>query len=112
MEEKEFTLLEKFNKNVEKLASHFEKANIQEYLKFTGNPWRVLATNLFAGIMRGFGVAIGMTVIFAIILIIITKILSQLITLPFVGQQIAQLVELVNSYMKEGTKIKLDSGGM
>ncbi|MFH1710641.1 MAG: DUF5665 domain-containing protein [bacterium] len=112
MEEKDLTMLDKLNKNVEKLASHFEKANIQEYVKFVGSPWRILSTNLLAGITRGFGIAIGMTVILAVIMIILTKILSHLITLPFVGQQIAQLVETVNAYLKEGTKIKLDSGGM
>lgn len=105
------TLLDKLNKNIEKLAAHFEKANIKEYLSYAGNPWKVLATNLLAGMMRGFGLAIGMTLILAVIMIVITKILSHLITLPFVGQQIAQLVEMVNSYMKEGSKIKLDSGG-
>lgn len=112
MDEKELSLLDKLNKSVEKLASHFEKANIQEYMKFVGNPWRVLFTNLLAGIMRGFGLAIGMTIILAVIMIIITKILSHLITLPFVGQEIAKLVTMVNSYLQEGTKIKLDSGGM
>ena len=111
MEEKEINLLDKLNRNIEKLASHFEKGNIQEYLKYAGSPWKVLLTNLLAGVMRGFGLAIGMTVILAVIMIVITKILSQLITLPVVGQQIAQLVEMVNAYMKEGSKIKLDSGG-
>ncbi len=111
MDENEKSLIDKLNKSIEKLASHFEKANIQDYLKFAGNPWKVLFTNLLAGIFRGFGLAIGITVIFAVIMIILTKILSHLITLPFVGQQIAQLVEMVNGYLKEGTKIKLDSGG-
>jgi hypothetical protein len=111
MEDKDRTLLEKFNQSVEKLASQFEKSNIQEYVKFMGSPWKLLLTNLLAGIMRGFGLAIGMTVILAVIMIVITKILSHLITLPFVGQQIAVLVEMVNGYLKEGTKIKLDSGG-
>jgi len=112
MDEKELSLLDKLNKNVEKLASHFEKATIQDYLRYVGNPWKVLFTNLLAGIMRGFGLAIGMTVILAVIMIILTKILSHLITLPYIGQQVAQLVEMVNGYMKEGTKIKLDAGGM
>jgi hypothetical protein len=44
-------------------------------------------------------------------MIILTKILSHLITLPLIGQQIAALVEMVNGYMKEGAKIKIDSGG-
>ncbi len=111
MDEKERTLLEKMNANVEKLAAHFEKATIQDYLKFVGNPWKVLGTNLLAGIMRGFGLAIGITIIFAVIMIILTKILSHLITLPFVGREVAQLVQMVNGYLKEGSKIKLDSGG-
>jgi hypothetical protein len=111
MDEKEATLLDRLNKNIEKLAGHFDNVTVQDYLKFVGNPWKVLAVNLGAGIMRGFGLAIGMTVILAVIMIILTKILSHLITLPFVGQQVAQLVEMVNGYLKEGTKIKLDSGG-
>jgi hypothetical protein len=111
MEEKEISLLDKLNKNVEKLASHFENANIKEYVRFVGSPWKILFTNLLAGIMRGFGLAIGMTVILAVIMIVLTKILSHLITLPYVGQQVAQLVEMVNGYLKEGTKIKLDAGG-
>ena len=111
MDDKERTLLEKLNAGIEKLSGHFEKASIQDYLNYVGNPWKVLATNLLAGIMRGFGLAIGITIIFAVIMIIITKILSHLITLPFVGQQVAQLVQMVNGYLKEGTKIKLDSGG-
>lgn len=111
MDEKEITLLDRLNKNIEKLAGHFEKATIQDYLRFAGNPWKVLATNLLAGIMRGFGLAIGATIILAVIMIVLTKILSHLITMPFIGQQVAQLVEMVNGYLKEGTKIKLDSGG-
>jgi hypothetical protein len=111
MDEKERTLLEKFNQNIEKLGAHFEKANIQDYMRIVGNPWKVIGMNLMAGIMRGFGLAIGMTVILAVVMIILTKLLSHLITLPFIGQQVAQLVEMVNGYLKEGTKIKLDSGG-
>ncbi len=112
MDEKEINMLERMNKNIEKLAAHFEKATIQDYLKFVGNPWKVLLTNLLAGIMRGFGLAIGLTIIFAVVMIILTKVLSHLITLPYVGQMIAQLVEAVNTHLRAGSRIKLDSGGM
>jgi hypothetical protein len=111
MDEQEKTLITKLNDKIDKLAAHFEKATIQDYMKIVGNPWKVIGMNLMAGIMRGFGLAIGATIILAVIMIILTKVLSQLITLPLVGQQIAQLVEMVNGYMKEGTKIKIDSGG-
>ena len=112
MDEKELEKLDKMNKNIEKLAAHFEKVTIQDYMKIVGNPWKVIWMNFVAGIMRGFGLAIGLTIIFAILMILITKILSHLITLPFVGREIAQLVETVNTYLKHGSKIKLDTGGM
>jgi Domain of unknown function (DUF5665) len=111
MDEKEKSLLEQMNKNIERLAGHFEKATIQDYLRFVGNPWKVLWTNLLAGIMRGFGLAIGATIILAVIMIVLTKILSHLITLPFVVQQIAQLVTMVNGYLKHSQQIKINSGG-
>jgi Domain of unknown function (DUF5665) len=111
MDEQEKTLLEQMNKNIEKLAGHFEKVTVQDYLRFVGNPWKVLWVNLLAGIMRGFGLAIGATLILAVIMIVLTKILSHLITLPFVGQQVAQLVEMVNGYLKHSQQIKIKSGG-
>jgi hypothetical protein len=111
MDEKEKDQIGLLQKSIDKLAAHFEKATIQDYMRIVGNPWKVISMNLMAGIMRGFGLAIGMTVILALVMIILTKVLSHLITLPFVGQQVAQLVEMVNGYLKEGTKIKLDSGG-
>ena len=112
MEEKESEKLDRMSKSIEKLAAHFEKATIQDYLKFVGNPWRVLLTNLLAGIMRGFGLAIGLTIIFAVVMIVLTKILSHLITLPYIGQMVAQLVEAVNTHLRASSRIKLDSGGM
>ena len=112
MEEKESEKLDRMSKSIEKLAAHFEKATIQDYLKFVGNPWRVLLTNLLAGIMRGFGLAIGLTILFAVVMIVLTKILSHLITLPDIGQMVAQLVEAVNTHLRASSRIKLDSGGM
>ena len=60
-----------------------------------------------AGIARGLGIAIGMTIIAAVVVIILTNVLSKLITLPIIGEQVAKIVTMVNEYLKEGSKLKV-----
>jgi hypothetical protein len=107
VDEGQNVLLKKLHEKIDALALAMERSNIKEYIDLTKKPWKIMLNNFIGGISRGFGLAIGMTLIAAIVIVILTKVLAQLITLPFVGQQIAQLVELVNQYMKESSQINI-----
>ena len=61
----------KLSENIEKLAIYFEKANFAEYVELLSKPWKLLWLNFISGLFRGLGVAIGMTVIFAIVIFIL-----------------------------------------
>ena len=98
---------EKLLEKLENLGVQLERANISEYIHTVRRPWKVIAVNFGMGIARGFGTAIGMTIIFALIIIILTQILSKLISLPLIGQQIAKIVEYVNQYMGEASRFKI-----
>ncbi len=52
---------------------------------------RIFFLNFLAGISRGLGFAIGMTVIFGILIFLLRKFVS----LPFLGRYIAQLLEMI-----------------
>jgi hypothetical protein len=108
-EEKASDLMMKLQEKMEKLAEKLETSHIREYVELNKKPWLIFLQSLLSGIGRGFGIAIGMTLIAAVVIVILTKVLAQLITLPFVGQQIAQLVEMVNQYLKEGSKLDIKS---
>ncbi len=52
---------------------------------------KVFFINFLAGIGRGLGFAIGMTIIFGILLILLRRFVS----IPFLGKYIAQLIEII-----------------
>jgi len=95
--------LEILSQNVSKLARNMERAKIEEYVTSLKKPWKILTLNFGIGIARGLGVAIGMTIIFAVIMYMISK----MVNLPLIGEFVARIVEIVNKYLSEGSKIQL-----
>jgi hypothetical protein len=100
-------MIQKLHDKLDKVLIGIERSNISDYVTMIKRPWRYLLITFASGIARGVGIAIGLTIIAAVALFILTKILANLVTLPFIGQMLAQLVEYVNQYLKEGTKINL-----
>lgn len=87
---------EKLNQNIEKLARHFEKANFSEYVELLARPWKLFWFNFLAGLFRGLGTAVGMTVVFGLVIWVLITVLAKFIDIPIIGTYIAQLVEFVN----------------
>ena len=90
--------------NVEKIATHLEKANFQDYALLLSNPWKLMWVNFIAGVARGVGTAIGITVIFAVVIYILATVLGPFMKIPIIGSYIAQLVEFVNRSVAGGVR--------
>jgi len=80
---------------LEKLVHHLEAMRIADYMEMLEHPKRLIFTNFVAGLARGLGIAIGATLIFALVL----EFLRQLILLhiPGIGGFIADIVRIVES---------------
>lgn len=94
----------KLEENIEKLALHFEKANFAEFVELLSKPWKFLWLNFLAGLFRGLGSAVGLTVVFAVVIYIVINVLSHFIAIPIIGTYIAQLVAFVNESLHQGAK--------
>ncbi|NLJ79659.1 MAG: hypothetical protein GX335_01375 [Firmicutes bacterium] len=80
---------------LEELIQALGKANIAEYIELYRKPKRLLYLNFLAGIVRGFGLALGFTVVGAFFLYILGKIAS--LNLPIVGEFIAEITRIVKN---------------
>ncbi|MFA4858283.1 MAG: DUF5665 domain-containing protein [Candidatus Margulisiibacteriota bacterium] len=96
--EEETKLIHKLSHNIEKLAAHMERASFHEYAGMFRHPIKFIFFNFAAGIARGFGLAVGMSLLVALVLYLLAK----MIDLPFIGYHIAQIVATVNQYLAEG----------
>lgn len=84
----------KLEEKIQQLAIAMEKMKIAEYIEYLNNTRRLLFINFIAGLARGFGMAIGFTVLAALVLYMLQKLV--ILNLPLIGDAIAHIVKLVN----------------
>lgn len=90
MNEEKENLLEK---QIDKLNKTLTKSNILEITTLLGNRKQLLWRNLIAGVSRGVGIGIGVTLITAILVILLQKIVT--LNIPVLGSYISDIVEIV-----------------
>lgn len=91
--EAENRLLRELKDKIGELIISMEKMKLAEYVTLLERPYRLLYINFLTGIARGLGIAIGFTILGAILLVFLQRLV--LLNLPVIGEFIAQLVRLV-----------------
>ena len=79
---------------LERLILIIERSRIREYMMLTDSKRRLFLINFVAGLGKGFGQAIGFTVLAALVLYL----LSTWVYLPVIGAFIAKLINIVDQY--------------
>lgn len=82
---------------VDELSRHLEKFNLAEYLNLLNRPGRYLMLNFLGGLSRGFGIALGFTLLGALVLWALQRLV--MLNLPLIGDFIADLVRIVLTYL-------------
>jgi len=77
-----------------------EKMGIAEYVEMINHPWRLMRFNFWSGLVRGFGMAIGFTVLTALVLYGLQKIV--LLNMPWIGDFISEIVNIVENQLHSG----------
>ena len=79
---------------LERLILIIERSRIREYMMLTDSKRRLFLINFVAGLGKGFGQAIGFTVLAGLVLYL----LSTWVNLPVIGEFIAKLINIVDQY--------------
>jgi hypothetical protein len=81
------------NQNIEKLLEKFENKDIEELIYVLGSKREIAKRNFIAGIFKGIGIGIGVTIITAIIIYFLQKLVR--LNIPVIGKYIYDIVEIV-----------------
>ncbi|MGE5560010.1 MAG: DUF5665 domain-containing protein [Chloroflexota bacterium] len=87
------SIVDDLAEKVEKLTRSMEKMKLSEYVKLLDRPWHLLYLNFIAGIARGFGMAIGFTLLGALVVYALQR--SFFVNMPVIGRVLAELVRIV-----------------
>lgn len=82
---------------LERLAITLDKARLGEYVQLMHDPLRLIYLSFLSGLARGLGLAIGFTVLGAVVIYLLQRLVA--LNLPFVGRIIADLIQAVEQNM-------------
>lgn len=86
-------LIEALQRKIEELSLNIERMKLAEYVELLNKPKRLLLINFISGLARGLGIAVGFTLLGALVLYVLQRIV--VLNLPVVSDFIADLVRLV-----------------
>lgn len=89
--------LERLNNKIDEMALNMEKLGIAEYVSMIENPRRLFWVNFWQGVARGFGMAIGFTILAGLVIYILQKIV--VLNTPVIGSFIAEIVNIVQNQL-------------
>lgn len=81
-----------------RIALYLERSRIAEYVDLMSRPGRLVYLNLLAGLARGVGLAVGFTLLGALVIYVLTR--SFLLNLPVIGEFLGELVYIVQQYLR------------
>ena len=85
---------EKKNGNaINNFIKMLEKGNFQEIIYIMGSKKEIIIRNLIAGISRGVGISVGVTVVSALLISFLQKIVT--LNIPIIGEYISDIVSIV-----------------
>ncbi len=90
-------LYQKIEKQFISLEKRLGAMNIAEYVSLINSPRKILWLNFIIGIARGLGIAIGATLLGAIVLMLLFRLAE--LNLPIIGEFIARMVIIVKEYL-------------
>lgn len=88
-------IYEELNKKLDDLNYALNKNKVLDLVELLGNKKELIFRNIWSGIAKGIGIGIGVTIITAVILWILQKIVTW--NIPVIGEYIADIVDIVEN---------------
>ena len=82
------------SKEQQQLLYELRHNDFAEFVRYMRSPWWIAANNFLAGIFRGLGLIVGMTIIFAILI----WSLSQFVNFPLIGHYFQAILGMLEQF--------------
>ncbi|MGI6436109.1 MAG: DUF5665 domain-containing protein [Syntrophomonadaceae bacterium] len=90
-------LLHNANRKLDAMLEAMQKIGVAEYVEMMRHPRRLFWINFWSGIARGLGMAIGFTILAAVVLYFLQYVI--LLNVPVIGDFIADIVQIVQKQL-------------
>lgn len=87
--------IEKLNENLDKINYILSKNNVIELVELLGNSKKLIWRNFMAGISKGIGIGIGVTILSAVLIYLLQRIVR--LNIPVIGEYISDIAQIVEN---------------
>lgn len=87
-------LLHRLAIKMDELAWRVQRMDVAEFAEYYRRPWRVFWVSFLTGIARGLGIAVGLTVLTALLVFLLRQVV--MLNLPGIGHFLAQIIRIIN----------------
>lgn len=88
----------RLTRKLERWLRDMERLRLTEYLRYVGDKKRLFWTQFMGGVARGLGMAVGFTILGAILVLILQDLAAH--NLPVIGDVLAQIVSIVQKRLE------------
>lgn len=92
-------ILAAINKKIDRISLNMEKYKFVDYVYYLEHPKKMLFSNFIGGLARGFGIAIGFTLLGAVVIYILQIVVRW--KLPLIGEFISEIVKIVQHTLEK-----------
>ena len=86
-------VIKEINDKIDQISLNMEKFKLVDYVYYLENPRKMLFSNFIGGLARGFGMAVGFTLLGAIVIYVLQAVVRW--NLPLIGKFISEIVSIV-----------------
>jgi hypothetical protein len=79
-----------------KVVKNLDSVGVVDYLQYLQSPFKIFWTNFLAGVSRGFGIIVGMSVVVGLVI----WILARMAAFPLIGEYSQKMTNAINDYME------------
>jgi len=89
-EEKEF---KQAHKDLERIVTMFDQVGFSEFVMYLKSPRRIILWNFVAGMFRGLGIVVGMTIVVAGLV----WVMSKMVDFPLIGEYFEDILKILKN---------------
>lgn len=89
-EEKEF---KKAKKDLDRIVTIFDQVGFSEFVMYLKSPRRIIFWNFIAGMFRGLGIVVGMTIVVAGLV----WVMSKMVDFPLIGEYFEDILKILEN---------------
>ena len=90
-------MTERESELIQCLTDTLERMHLDEYLEYVSNRRRMIWNNLLYGAVRGLGFTLGFTVLGALVIVLLQRLVAE--NIPLIGDFLAEVIHAIEARM-------------